>query len=136
MGENLTYALVQVIHNFGAVAVVGAPLMALWPAPAGREAGRSLAWLVCAGWAMQAASGAGFGAVSYYHYGSFPDIHGVAVAALAVKAVCAAAGFALSVLYLYRGAHFSDRSRERMWHRLAALGVVALTAAAFLRWFS
>ncbi len=136
MGENLAYALVQVIHNFGAAAVVGGAVLACWPVPAGRQAGRRLAGLVCLAWALQAASGAGFGAVSYYHYGRFPDIHGIAVAALAVKMLCAAAGFALSAAYLYRGAQLSAAGRERIWRWLAALGVVALTAAAFLRWFS
>lgn len=134
MSENLAYAIVQIVHNFGAVAIVGGALSALQPAARGMAPGRSLAWVVCAGWAVQAASGAAFGAVSYYHYGAFPDLHGVAVAALAVKMICAAAGLALSIACLVRD--FSGPVRARLWRGLAALGIVALTAAAFLRWFA
>ena len=44
-----------------------------------------------AGWAAQAASGGAFGFVSWLYYGRFPDIHGIAVAALAATALTAAA---------------------------------------------
>lgn len=134
--ENLAYALVQVVHNFGAVAVVGGALAALWPAPRETRVQRRLAWLVLAGWAAQAVSGALFGAVSFHYYSAFPDIHGVAVAALRIKVACAASGFALAALFLLRAARWSDAARRRVWQALAALAVIALGAAAFLRWFS
>ncbi|MBI2313944.1 MAG: hypothetical protein HYU77_15710 [Betaproteobacteria bacterium] len=136
MAENLVYAVVQLFHNFGAVAVVGGAVAGAWPAPARAEPMRRLARLVCAAWAVQIASGAAFGAASYYYYGRFPDIHGIAIAALAVKAICAASGFLLAAAYLYRAARWSAPACERVWRLLAALGITALTAAAFLRWFS
>lgn len=135
IGENLAYAAAQVVHNFGAVAVVGGALCALWLRPeAGAE--RRLAGLVLAGWLAQAASGAMFGAVSLHYYGSLPDIQGVAVLALRVKVLAAVAGVLLAAAFLRRAAHWSDASRRRSWAASSALAVVALTAAAFLRWFS
>jgi hypothetical protein len=134
--ENLAYALTQVLHNFGAVAVVGGPAFALWlPAlPPARE--RALAWLVALGWAVQIASGTGFGAVSYYYYGQLPDIHGIAVVALTIKIACAAAGITLATMRLLREERWNEARRKFTWRALAALGATALFAAAFLRWFS
>ena len=80
--ENLAYAVVQVVHNFGAAAVVGGALAARWLAAPDVRRQRQLAWLVLAGWAAQAGSGALFGAISLHYYGQFPDLHGTAVAAL------------------------------------------------------
>lgn len=132
--QNLAYALTQVVHNFGAAAVVGGAL-APWLAR-GTETERSLGVLVCLGWAAQIASGSAFGAISYYYYGQFPDISGVAVGALGIKVACAAVGFSLSALFLVRASVWRDPTRRMAWHVLAGLGATALTAAAFLRWFS
>jgi hypothetical protein len=134
--ENLAYALVQLLHNFGAVAVVGGAGFALW-APAGplaREA--RIAGLVALGWAVQIASGAGFGAVSYTYHAQLPEIHNVAFAALATKVACAAVGVALAFLLQVRAARWSGPARTRCWRALLALAATALAAAAFLRWFS
>lgn len=133
--QNLGYALTQVAHNFGAAAVVGGAIASLWLAPR-PELDRSLAWLVCLGWAAQVASGAAFGAISFYYYGKFPDIGGLAFAALTIKMACAAVGFSLAALYLLRAASWTAASRRMSWLILAGLGATALTAAAFLRWFS
>lgn len=81
-------------------------------------------------------SGAGFGAISYYYYGRFPEIHGVAVAALAIKVTCAIAGLALALLLQSRGERWPETRRRLSWRVLAVLGATALAAAAFLRWFS
>lgn len=133
--QNLGYALTQVAHNFGAAAVVGGAVASLWLTPR-PEGDRSLAWLVCLGWAAQAASGAVFGAISFHFYGKFPDISGLAIAALAIKVACAAFGFSLAALYLLRASSWTAALRRRIWLTLAVLGATALTAAAFLRWFS
>ena len=132
--QNLSYAAIQVVHNFGAVAVVGSAAGAFWPGLAWMR--KPLAWAMLWGWAAQAASGGAFGGVSWLYYGRFPDIHGVAVAALLIKMACAAAGFMLAAAYLYRGAGWSERAQLASWRALATLAVTALTAAAFLRWFS
>lgn len=132
--QNLSYAAIQIVHNFGAVAVVGSTFSALWPGLAGRR--KRLAWIALAGWAAQAASGAAFGGVSWLYYGRFPDLHGIAVAALLIKMTCAASGFVLAAAYLYRGIGWSERARQAIWRALASLAAMALTAAAFLRWFS
>jgi hypothetical protein len=134
--QDLGYALTQVAHNLGAVGVVAAAAVASYPALAPRELHRRLAWLALAGWTVQGASGATFGAISYANYGRLPDIHGIAVAALLLKMACAAVGFSLAGLLLARGSGWSDAARQRCSRSLLALALTALTAAAFLRWFS
>ena len=127
-GQNLAYALTQVGHNFGAVIVVATPLYALATArPAGAH---GVLWLTLAGWALQLASGGLFGLVSYHFYGQLPDIHGIAIGALVLKLLCALVAVVLIALSLRRP-HGAPA-----WRALAALGATALTAAAFLRWFS
>lgn len=134
--QNLSYAAIQVVHNFGAVAVVGSAVGALWAhsGPAGMR--RPLAWIMLLGWAAQAASGGAFGAVSWLYYGRFPDIHAIAVMALLLKITCAAAGFMLVAVYLYRGANWGESAQQTTWRILVTLAATALSAAAFLRWFS
>jgi hypothetical protein len=130
--QNLAYALTQVAHNFGAVTVVGGAVAALvW-----REVDvqRKLAWMVLAGWLVQALSGATFGAISYYFYAKFPDIHSIALVALKVKVVCAALGFFLAAWQLQ--AKSSEILRRYVWLVLCGMGVLALSSAAILRWFS
>lgn len=134
--QNLSYAAIQVVHNFGAVAVVGSAVGALWAQSGFADLRKPLAWIMLGGWAAQAASGGAFGAVSWLYYGHFPDIHGIAVAALLLKMACAAAGFMLAAAYLYRGSVWSERAQQATWRALATLAATALTAAAFLRWFS
>jgi hypothetical protein len=135
--QDLGYALTQVVHNLGAVSVTGGAAAARGLAFREPQAARRwLATLVLAGWTAQALSGAGFGTISYLSYGRFPDIHGVAVAALVVKASCAAAGFSVASLYLLRERGWTDCGRSRAWGAQLALALTALTAAAFLRWFS
>lgn len=130
--QNLAYAATQIVHNFGAVGVVGGAASAL--AWRDNTARRRLAWIVLASWMAQAASGATFGAISFYFYREFPDIHGVAVAALGVKITCAALGLALAGwLTLVRPRAVSS---QYAWLALFALGAAALSAAAVLRWFS
>lgn len=132
--QNLAYASIQVVHNFGAVAVVGSATYGLWSGPG--QMRKPLAWIMLAGWAAQAVSGGAFGAVSWLYYGRFPDIHGIAVAALLIKMACVAVGFMLAAAYLYRGIRWSERVQQAAWSALATLAATALSAAAFLRWFS
>ncbi|MBI4196142.1 MAG: hypothetical protein HY526_13810 [Betaproteobacteria bacterium] len=134
--ENFAYALVQLLHNFGAVAVVGGAAAALRAADPSIRRNAHLARLMGFAWGLQIASGAGFGAVSYWYYGRLPDIHGVAVFALGTKISCAVAGLALSLLVGLRGQALNEAQIALAWRALAAFGVVALAAAAFLRWFS
>lgn len=132
--QNLAYTAVQATHNFGAVATVAGSLAATClSSPLTR---RRLAKLVLTGWLTQALSGALFGAVSYYFYRRFPDISGIAVIALYLKMACAASGFALLAAYLYRSDSWHESTRRAAWLISSALAVSALTAAAFLRWFS
>ena len=136
MGENLGYALIQIAHNFGAVAVLGGAVCALSPVRRVQPGARGIAWLVLAGWLVQITSGVAFGVASFIYYGRLPDIHGVAVAALLIKIGCAISGAALSVVYLKRQALWSGRQRTATWTALATLAAIALSAAALLRWFS
>lgn len=133
--ENVAYALTQVVHNFGAVAVLGGAALVLWPAPR-LEFERAFAWLILAAWAAQLASGGVFGLISYHYYGETPDLSSVATTALVVKIAAAILGILLSGLLLLRGRAWHRHQVKRTFQGLAALGTVALTAAAFLRWFS
>lgn len=133
--ENLAYAVVQVGHNFGAAAVVGGAIFALWPTLQAAHA-RALTWLILSGWTAQVATGVLFGAVSLRYYGQTPDLSAVAMTALAVKVSSAVAGLLLAAWYLSRGAQWTPPRVRANFRILAALGATALTAAAFLRWFS
>ncbi|QLQ24694.1 MAG: hypothetical protein HZT41_07360 [Dechloromonas sp.] len=134
--QNLAYALIQLVHNFGAVAVVGGAVAARWLARDAPATQRRLAWLVLAGWLAQAASGAGFGAVSFLFYGRFPDIHAIARVALLLKMACAASGILLAAGYLKRAADWLPARRDTVWTLLLVIAVTALASAAFLRWFA
>lgn len=134
--ENLSYALTQVIHNFGAVAVVGGALVALKSKSDQLQLKKSMAWLVLIGWGAQGTSGLIFGGISLIFYGETPDLHAVAAGALAVKMLCAASGFVLAVLYVRGAEQWTEKGRHRAWHALTGLGATALTGAAVLRWFS
>lgn len=134
--ENVAYALTQVVHNFGAVAVAGGAAFALWASPMAAGSQGRLARLVSFGWAMQLTTGAGFAAASYYYYGRLPDIHAVALAALYVKIACAAGGLVIALRLQSRAERWNEARCKLAWRALAALGATALAAAAFLRWFS
>jgi len=134
--ENLTYSLVQIVHNFGAAGVVGGSVFALWPVPQAPSTLRRLAWLVMFSWTAQIVSGIGFGLTSLYFYGLLPDIHGTAVIALGIKIAAAVTGLVIISLYLGRLGAWTDVQRMRLWSVTASLAVIALTAAAVLRWYS
>ena len=136
MFENLNYAIVQLAHNFGAAAVVGFAIFALYPTAQPVPVQRRFAAFAGLGWAVQVLSGVGFGTVSYYYYEKFPDLSGVAFAALLIKIFCAAGGLAIAILFLRRATGWTDGQRRTAWKLLGALGVTALAAAAFLRWFA
>lgn len=134
--QNLAYALVQVAHNFGAVAVTGGAVAGWITHRSGALPPTALVGLIVAGWALQAASGAGFGLISLAYDGQFPDLHGVAVAALLVKLSCAAAGLVLSLLLLKFAGVWPAARRNYVWSALLGVAATALSAAAFLRWFA
>lgn len=132
--QNLAYSVVQIAHNFGAVAAVGGALGAL--KFRGVDTRKTLAKIALAGLAIQALSGAAFGAVSYFFYHQFPDIAGIAFAALIIKILCVIAGFLLLTFYLFRSKHWTVTGMNAAWFALSALIATALVAAAVLRWFS
>lgn len=134
--QDLAYAIVQVAHNFGAIAVAGGAAFMLYVAPQPTQVQRKLVWLVGIGWGTQVLSGMAFGAISQYYYGKFPEIHGIAIAALVVKMLCAVSALSMVALYLRYADRWAERQRHVALQILFALGATALTAAAFLRWFS
>jgi len=134
--HNLVYALIQVIHNLGAVTVVSTAASALWLVCGNVAVQHRLAILLAVAWTIQAASGAGFGIATYSFEGHLPDIHGTALAALFIKIVCAFAGFILAVTYVMAGAKWAANEHVLAWKVSLALGITALGSAAFLRWFS
>jgi hypothetical protein len=132
---NFLYTCVQLIHNFGAVTVVGSPAVALWLGHDHKAMQYQLAWLMVLGWAAQGASGAGFGITSIYLKGQIPDVTGVALAALLVKIACALTGFVLAAVYLRTGSGWSPRNQSLLRQIMLGLAATALGAAAFLRWY-
>jgi len=129
--QNFAYAAIQVAHNLGAVTTVGSSLAGVLT---GNNAIRSsLVRLLLAGWTIQVISGIAFGATSFYFYGHLPDIGGSALLALYVKIFCVVAGFFVVGAALTAP---PEKSTAWMWPVSAALAITALTAAAFLRWFS
>ncbi len=135
--ENILYASVQLAHNFGAAAVTGLPIAALWFKPAPPVL-RKMAWLTLLAWLVQSASGAGFGTVSFFMEGELPEIHHIALGALCVKIACAALAVALLAVHFLRRTASGPGVAPgvAMWRGLATLGVTALASAAILRWFS
>lgn len=124
--QNLFYALIQVVHNFGATAIVAVGAYGFWCVR--DRAARGMALLLAALWALQALTGALFGSVTYLYDHHLPDIHGIAVNALLIKMACAALGFALAV--------YAAKTNRPFWGSSFLLGATALGSAAFLRWFS
>ena len=131
--ENILYAGVQLVHNFGAATVTGLPVAALWFKPASPVL-RYMASLTLVAWLAQGASGAGFGTVSFFMEGELPQIHHLALGALIVKMTCAALAIALLAVLLLRRRPAAPGTAA--WRCLAVLGVTALASAAVLRWFS
>ena len=131
----LVYALVQAVHNLGAVAVVASPAGALAFRARGAAIERRLAWTLLLAWGLQALSGAGFALASYGLKGQLPEVTGVALGALAVKLAATAGGFGLAVALLWLRPLAAPRSRALAWGVCLGLALAALTAAAPLRWY-
>lgn len=132
--QNLSYAAIQVVHNFGAVAVVGGSLIA-WKWREGVMR-RRFAQLVLVGWLTQVASGATFGLTTIYFDHALPDISGIATYALGIKMLCAMLSILLLAAYLWAGERWQELRLEKMWIASSLLAVTAITSAAFLRWFT
>jgi hypothetical protein len=132
---DLVYTLVQLLHNLGAVAVVGGPAAALTLAPPAGPLRRRLALAVLLAWALQAATGAGFALASWRLKGALPEIAGVALAALAIKLAATAGGIVLGAFLLRSRRGGSPRAERAAWAASLALAVAAISAAAFLRWY-
>ena len=131
--SDLPYALVQVVHNLGAAGVVAPAVGALWLSSDAAPR-RRLAWLSTGSWALQAATGAGFAAVSWFGKGALPEVEGVALWALAIKLACTALGLAAGITLLRRRA-VGVTTRIWLWSASLAAGLGALFGAAFLRWY-
>lgn len=131
---NLVYAVIQLIHNLGAATIVAAPALA-WHGELNEHAiVRRFSAVAALGWTTQIASGAGFGIASHYIKGQLPEIGGVALIALFIKVACAVGGLIISTVIL-RTAGQGENVNSDLWIVMAALGVIALSAAAFLRWY-
>src|SRR2546428_2787020 len=131
---SLVYTGVQILHNFGAVAVVGSPAVAWWFARDNPAAQCRLAWLLVIGWAAQGASGAGFGMTSYFLKGQLPEISGVALIALVAKIACVTCGFAVGILYLNMASRWSVGTRLKVWQGMLALAGTEPTTGALFCW--
>lgn len=133
--QNLIYALNQVIHNFGAAAVIGFSTYGLLRRTDEPVAQRTILLALTIAWAVQGVTGVTFGITSLYFYGKLPDIHGVAIIAVTTKIICVILGFIVALVGLRKRSEIPGNSQFHIFVSFA-LGVVALSAAAFLRWFS
>jgi hypothetical protein len=131
----LVYALVQAVHNLGAVAVVASPAGALAFRAQGPAIERRLAWTLLLAWGLQALSGAGFALASYGLKGQLPEVTGVALGALVVKLAATAGGCAIAAALLWLRPLAAPRSRAVAWGVCLGLALAALTAASPLRWY-
>lgn len=134
--ENVFYTFVQIMHNFGACAVVGGSLLVSWPSRQESKTLQKLAWLVLIGWVVQGMSGAGFGITSYIFHGKFPEISVVARGALLIKVFCTMVGIVLTMAYLKNISAMNVIQTDRRWKWISLYASIALIAAAFLRWFA
>jgi hypothetical protein len=132
--QNFLYALIQIAHNFGAVSIVGLGAYGLFFADG--QPKRHVAILQACAWAVQGTSGALFGIVTYLYYQHLPDIQGVAIIALIIKIGCVMLGFCLATTYAWFDTQWPASTRRLVWTMSFILGLVALSSAAFLRWFS
>jgi hypothetical protein len=135
--DSLVYALIQVIHNIGAVAIVGLSIYGLWTSRQAVELQRRVLILIGTAWLIQALSGPAFGIATYSFYGNWPDIHAIAIGALIIKIICLLLGLFLVVMLVVK----RDRGNRHaipvaVFAGQSALGIIALSAAAFLRWYS
>jgi uncharacterized membrane protein YjfL (UPF0719 family) len=97
---------------------------------------RRLFFFAGIGWLIQAVSGPSFGIASINFHGSLPDIYGIAVTALSIKIVCVVIGLLLTATLLLKRSGSNGNISTAKFAGHFTLGVVALTAAAFLRWYS
>ena len=132
--QNLSYSVIQIVHNFGAAATVGGSIIATQLRDDATR--RWLAHLVLFGWLTQVASGAAFGMVTYHFYRHLPDISGIALDALGIKMVCATLGVLLLTTYFWQNMRWKEAEKSKAWMASAALAMTAFSAAGFLRWFS
>ncbi|NDU85238.1 MAG: hypothetical protein G3H99_01295 [Ferrovum sp.] len=135
MGTLLVYALIQVLHNFGALLIVGLSSHGLWSARRHHPSLWLAGWIALA-WMVQGVTGASFGWVTYHADHHLPDIHGIAVVALMIKVACVVGGVFLMVSCARFGRQWTTARQLMVWTGSLGLGVLALCAAAFLRWFS
>lgn len=134
--ETFLYTLVQLVHNFGAAAVAGTPVAALWFGHENKLALQKLSRLMALGWLVQGASGIGFALTSYTMDGALRHVEGVALTALALKIGCTFVGTILAGTYLIRGSRWSAVNQLRTWKFMVMMTLTALAAAAVLRWYS
>lgn len=130
------YAAVQVVHNCGAAMVVGGPATAWCLARDGTSTPRRAVWITGLGWVGQVASGAAFGLTSLSYHGELPEIAGVARLALSVKIACAVVAFGLAVRCGVVSLRRQTDVPRSLWSILFVLGLTAMVAAAFLRWYA
>ncbi|KXW57434.1 hypothetical protein [Ferrovum myxofaciens] len=136
MGTLLEYALIQVLHNFGALLVVGLSGYGFRVALLRHSPSQTFALFVLLAWLAQGLTGATFGWVTYRSDHRLPDIHGIAMIALMIKVSCVCGGAGLMTSCLGWGGAWSSSRRMLVWAGSTGLACLALTAAAFLRWFS
>jgi hypothetical protein len=134
--ETFLYTLVQLVHNFGAAAVAGSPVAALWFGRENKIALQKITWLMTLGWVIQGATGVGFAITSYTMDGAIRHVDGIAFVALALKVACTFVGAVVAGSYLITGSHWSAPNQLRMWKLMVIMTLSALAAAAVLRWYS
>jgi len=134
--HNLVYALIQLIHNFGAAAVIGIPAYVLMNQRDSMAVYHRVIISVAIAWLVQLITGFTFGIASLTFYGHLPDIHGVAKIALSIKIICALTALGLFFVVWKQRLTYSNTRLRLYWASWLILGTIALSSAAFLRWYS
>ena len=134
--ENFIYALIQSLHNLGAVVVVAAPALMLFRFQTKLNLNKIIIRVIFFAWSLQLLSGAAFGLSSYQFYGEIPDIDGIAFIALIIKLSCAITSVMMCI-YLWVSIRGNNKALrfQCFWWMLLSFGLSALLSAAFLRWY-
>ncbi len=133
--ENLSYAVVQVIHNVGAIMFVAVPFIRLMILQRDIQHNATLLIILAIiGGSLQLLSGAGFAFVSHFFHGQIPEIEGIAFNALVIKISCVVISIGI-YLYLIKSQDKISSLTQAIWRLLGVLAIIPLISAAFLRWY-
>ncbi|MDH5229895.1 MAG: hypothetical protein OEZ58_04225 [Gammaproteobacteria bacterium] len=134
--ENLLFALLQMLHNVGAVSVSACPLVILYLIQRRLIFNiRKILTFTLLMWLVQLFTGIGFGITSYQLYGHVPDLESFAKLALILKISCLLISIMGYSFLLFKTQTEILLNAPMTWQALSLLGLIPLLSAAVLRWY-